>query len=190
MQQLGNGLSDADHHADALVVKEAELSVLRRLGGLEQEKLAVQTNLAITYSKLGRLEEALRTERDVYSGKLRFYGEDHESTLIAANNYAWGLYQLERFGEAKALMRKTTPVARRALGSSNVITLRMRWVYAKALYLDPAATLDDVGEAVTTLEDTAVTARRVLGGAHPTTGGIDESLEDARDILRMREGSS
>ena len=33
------------------------------------------------------------------------------------------------------------------------LTLKMRWIYAKALYKDPGATLDDLREAVTTLED-------------------------------------
>ena len=39
--------------------------------------------------------------------------------------------------------------------------------YAEALYKDTGATLDDLREAVTTLEKTERTARRVLGGAHP-----------------------
>ena len=32
MSNLGNGLSAANHYADALSVREAELSMLRRLG--------------------------------------------------------------------------------------------------------------------------------------------------------------
>ena len=40
------------------------------------------------------------------------------------------------------------------------------------LYEDDGATLDDLREAVTTLEDTERTARRVLGGAHPLTMGL------------------
>ena len=66
----------------------------------------------------------------------------------------------------------------------------MRWVYAAALYQDPGATLDDLREAVTTLEDTARIARRVLGGAHPLTTGIAGNLRDARDALRARETPS
>ena len=37
-------------------------------------------------------------------------------------------------------------------------------------------TLNDLREAVTTLEDTDPIARRVLGGAHPLTRGIEKSL--------------
>ena len=50
------------------------------------------------------------------------------------------------------------------------LTLTMRWNYARALWNDDGATPDDLREAVTTLEETARTARRVLGGAHPLTG--------------------
>ena len=149
--------------------------------------LITQTNLASTYRALGRNEETLRLRRDVYSGTLKLKGEQHSHTLHAANNYAFSLAQLKRSGEAKALLRRQIPVARRVLGDSNGITLRMRWVYARALYEDPGATLGDLREAVTTLEDTERIARRVFGGAHPTTTGIEEYLGYARAALRARE---
>ena len=60
----------------------------------------------------------------------------------------------------------------------------MRWIYAGGLSEDPAATLDDLREAATTLEDTERTAWRVLGGAHPTTGNIADELRNARAKLR------
>ena len=84
-------------------------------------------------------------------------------------------------------MRKTMPVARRVLGESHELTLKMRRNYATALYQDDAATLDDLREAVTTIEDAERTARRVLGGTHPTTTGIETALRQARATLRARE---
>ena len=63
----------------------------------------------------------------------------------------------------------------------------MRWVYALSLYADPGATLDDLREAVMTLEETEPAARRVLGGAHPLTEGVEDELQDARAALRARE---
>ena len=54
-------------------------------------------------------------------------------------------------------------------------------------YNDSGATLDNLREAVTTLEKTERIARRVLGGAHPTTTGIDDHLRNARTVLRARE---
>ena len=100
-----------------------------------------------------------------------------------ANNYASLLFDLNRFEEAKTLLRKTMPVARRVLSESNDTTLRMRWVYAKALYLDPAATLDDIREAVTTLEEIQRTAQRVLGGTHPHLEKIGTCLKNSRITL-------
>jgi len=63
----------------------------------------------------------------------------------------------------------------------------MQWIYAEALCQDPNATLDDISEAVTTLEDAGRIARRVLGGTHPTSKAIEIELRDARAILRVRE---
>ena len=62
-----------------------------------------------------------------------------------------------------------------------------RWHYTMALYGDPGATLDDVREAAATLEEIERTARRVLGGAHPLTKGIEHELRNARAALRTRE---
>ena len=183
MGELGNGLFAVNNHEDALSVQEAELSMMRRLDVSEEDMLVVQTNLAITYEALGRLDSALQMKHDVYSGRLKLYGKQHEATLLAANNYAWGLVLLERYEEAKSLMRKTMPVARRVLGEGNDLTLKMRAIYAEALYRDPAATLEDLRLAVNTLEGTERTARRVLGSAHPMTVDIGRTLQAARPAL-------
>ena len=97
------------------------------------------------------------------------------------------LMTLKRFEEAKALMRKMIPLARRILGDSNDLTLKLRRNYACALYEDAGATLDDLREAVNTLEETERTARRVFGGAHPLTETLEQYLRAARAALRARE---
>ena len=159
----------------------------RRLGAPANILFAVQSNLASTYKIIGRAEEALDMYRGVYSGILKLRGEEHDETLRAANNYALSLADLQRFKEAKSLMRKTMPVVRRVRGVDNFLTLLMSWLYASTLYKDPDATLDEVREAVSTLEDTERTARRVLGGAHPQTMNMEQSLRKARAALRARE---
>ena len=63
----------------------------------------------------------------------------------------------------------------------------MRCVYARALYEDPEATLDDLQEAVTTLEEIERTARRVLGGTHPITESIADNLRNAQAALAARD---
>ena len=59
--------------------------------------------------------------------------------------------------------------------------------YAIALYCDDDATLADLREAVTTLEETERTARRVFGGSHPMTTAIEGDLQRARAALSARE---
>ena len=79
------------------------------------------------------------------------------------------------------------PIARRVLGDSHDLTLRMRLFYGRVLYEDPAAPLDHLREAVTTLEDAGRISRRVLGGAHPGSRGIERALREARAALNARE---
>ena len=128
--------------------------------------------------------------RDVYSGHCKLDGEEDRSTLEAVNNYAWSCLQLRRFEEAKTLLRKTLPLARRVLGQNHDLTLTMRMNYAAALYHDEGATLNDLREAVTTLEDAGRIARRVLGGVHPITISIEAGLRESQAALRARETPS
>ena len=59
----------------------------------------------------------------------------------------------------------------------------MRWVYAGALYKDSAATLDDLREAVTTLESVASSWKQVFGESHPETPTVQGALADACNML-------
>ena len=149
-----------------------------------------QSNLATTYDHLGRLDEALSMRRDIYFGFVKIHGEEHRKAILAANNYANALIGMQRFEEAKLLMRKMIPVARRLLGESDQYTLTMRVNYAMALWRDDSATLDDLREAVTTLGKTGETARRVLGGPHPLVAQIEGKLRAARAALHAREEPS
>ena len=147
---------------------------------------ALQGNLACTYQMLGRFEEALPLQQDVYSARLKRLGEENRETLVAATCYANSLVQRQRFEEVKVLMRKMIPVARRFLGENTNLTLKMRWIYAMALYEDPSATLDDVREAVETLESIARSWKLVLGEAHPEMPQVQGALKDAREALATR----
>ena len=78
------------------------------------------------------------------------------------------------------------PAARRVLGESHDLTLRLRWSYALTLCRDPSATLADLREAATTLEETVRIARRVFGGSHPTVAWFETQLLNSRAALRAR----
>ena len=81
---------------------------------------------------------------------------------------------------------KTESINRVVDDAVGEITLTMRRNYAQALCLDTDPTLDDLSEAVTTLEDVERIARRVLGSAHPDTAWIEQCLQGARAALRLR----
>ena len=66
----------------------------------------------------------------------------------------------------------------------------MKAIYAYALYTDPSATLDDLRESVTTLEDSERIIRRVLGSAHPQLTVYERFLRNARAALAARETPS
>ena len=155
-------------------------------GASEDDILVVQTNLSATYAALDRDEEASQMDRDVYCARVKLDGEEHEDTLRAAVCYASSLNHLQRFEEAKSLLCKVMPMARRVLSESHEVTLKLKWIYAEVLYKDDGATLDDLREAVTTLEEIEPIARRVFSDAHPVTEGIEDELQDARDALHTR----
>ena len=73
------------------------------------------------------------------------------------------------------------------MNTRSTSALKMRSLYTRAIYEDPAATLDDLREAVNMLEDAGRTARRVLGGAHPLTMGIECNLQEVRALLNGSE---
>ena len=152
--------------------------------------LALQGNLAGTYAKVGRQQQALQMERDVYSSHLKRFGEEDRITIRSASNYAASLIMEKRFKEAKSLLRRTIPIARRVLGEGNEVSLGMRSNYGRVLCQCRDATLDDLREAVTTLEETERTARRVLGCAHPLVERTWEFLRSSRTILDASDRAS
>ena len=107
--------------------------------------------------------------------------------LLEANNIAQILVVLNRHEEAKSLLRKPIRLAQDALGGGDGLALKLRWNYAEALFKNDLATLGDLREAVTMLEEIMRTARRIFGDANPLTKGIASELRDARIVLRFRE---
>ena len=100
------------------------------------------------------------------------------------------LVKLQHLKEARTLLRKLIPVARRVFGESHELTLKMRWIYAEAHYKDSDATLADLREAVNTLEDSARGAKQVYGASHPFAKGFLYHIECSRLVIAARETPS
>ena len=109
-------------------------------------------------------------------------------TFVAA--VGLGLLFVKQKGPGVADADTPSTSAQRVLGENHEDMLRLRWVYADAIWRDDAATLDDLREAVNTLEETERTARRVLGGTHPLPVDLEAELQYARAKLRARETPS
>ena len=86
------------------------------------------------------------------------------------------LINIGRFEEAKRLLRKTTPVARRVLGTEHELSLSLREDLSRAT-LEGESPAEDKREALRMLEDVAGVMRRVMGPAHPDTVHAQRRLE-------------
>ena len=100
--------------------------------------------------------------------------------IRAANNYALTLLELQRFEEAKGILRRTVPVAQRTLGAEHELTLSLR-EYLSHATLDGESSAEEKHEALRMLEDVAGIMRRVMGPAHPDTLHAQRELEWHRE---------
>ena len=89
------------------------------------------------------------------------------------------LLELQRFEEAKKVLRKVMPVARRTLGAEHALTLSLREDLSRAT-LEGGSSANEKREALQMLEDTVAVMRRVLGPAHPDTLHAQDNLEGYR----------
>ena len=132
----------------------------------------------------------MASRRDGRSASLvvaSFPRADRTTAAAAAASSAAAAARRSSAVGSEVLLRQVMPVARRVCGDNDDLTLKMRWIYARTLYEPDVATLGDIREAVSTLEDAGRIARRVLGGAHPLTVGIEGALRNVRATLRARE---
>ena len=94
------------------------------------------------------------------------------------------LLTLQRFEEAKKVLRKVVPVAQRVLGTEHDITLSLREDLSRAT-LDGGSSANEKRQALRTLEEVAGVMRRVLGPAHPETLHAQEELGIYRQKLSV-----
>ena len=146
--------------------------------------LAVQGNLAASYSQLGRDDEALLHCRECYAGSKSLFGNSHNFTLMAANNLVHELQRQDKYAEAVSILREPLSDARRALGDDHHLTFKLRGLLADSLAnAETSPSLDDLREAIAIREDVCKRSRRVLGGEHPDTQRRQTALRDIRLYL-------
>ena len=130
-------------------------------------------------------------ERDVFDNKKEWFGMEQRTTLLSALNLADSLFHRRDCSvEFNSLLREALPHAR-ALGPEDDTYLGLRALQAQAVTDDAAASLDDVAEAVTILEDISNISRRVMGPTHPLSKLRAHNLAIAqRKLARRRARAS
>ena len=177
---LGLGLSNINRYDNALNVFEALADNIRRFPyaqGNDHILYDCESNIAMCYGVLGRLEEALEIERRIYDRDVASGTADTEDSFITAKQLASTLTKLGREAEAKSFLSKRVVEAERALGPDNETVLWLRRDYAIALSDAPGLLpLSDIIKSREILEDVLSRRRRIWGAK-------DEVVEEHRILL-------
>ena len=184
LQTLSAALVDNDPEA-GLPVLEAHLAEFLRFWPDETiEILGARGNLALCYSRVERHGEALRLNREVYSGFEDMLGPNHVSTIINGNNLLDSLLHSDLFDECKWLARKLLRGAKHnSLGENHVQTVMTKYHLGRALFYDPTRSHEDIVEAEEVLADACKTQRRLVGAHHPNVRIFEAQLERVRKAL-------
>ena len=82
----------------------------------------------------------------------------------------------KKYAEIREFTREWVSIAQSSGLGDHHITNRIKEAYAYGIYRDPAASLDDVREGVTILEDVDRSYRQILGKEHPVSAHTRASL--------------
>ena len=185
MTELGNGLSAAGYAEEALSVKEAEVSMLRRLGGSRNILISAKANLSACYEVLGRDEETLELRREVWA-----YFEPQspcQNKFLSAINLSVSLRNQGRCEEAKSLLRKVLPEALRLHGPDHDTTLVIRRALVRTVFQDPESSLAELRQAEADFSDVCRRARRIFGASHPESAACEWLMGQLKAKIAARD---
>lgn len=157
-------------HVDGCYEDSAKLSVstikVRKevLGPEHPETLQSMHNLASTYRRLARSEEALTLFLESLNISKRVLGSEHAETLHILNGLAWTYTDLAQYEEASRIHQDALEIKKRLLGSEHPQTLHsmdgLAWTYWR---------LGRYHEACSLHQETLEVGKRVLGLEHIDT---------------------
>ena len=190
MELLGNALRPS-RPEEALPVLEASLALYRRYWSHDERGILIAQNaVANCLYELGREDEALDLEREIYARDVAMHGADHQESLVAANNIIFALVKNgSKFDEARAFGREQVALARRALGADNSLTLSIEQGNARSQWKDPDATRETLRAVAKTLQDLIRRQRRVLGANHPELLETQQDLSELEARLASLDGA-
>ena len=170
---LARALSDNGRYKEALHFAKCHLDVTRgipdALYNPRETKLAnilgAQNFVGHALCKLGQTEEAIAIQREVFAGSITLDNLWHPSTLGFGYELSASLLEINHLAEAKTLLCVLFPLADRALKENDHLHygthLSIQTAYARVLYSDEAASIEDLTSAVTILEDVRAKWQRI-----------------------------
>lgn len=199
----------AGDNAGALTLMQEVVAVRRRvLGDTHPHTLDSITNLALQHAEMGELTAALPLNEEALAAMRRLLGDEHEHTLVSLTSLGALHNALGDYGTARPLHEEALAAKRRTLGGDHLETMNSAHLLGVCLVklsdeaqegdidavapgpgvdgtVAPRADESLVAQGLALLEESAATARRVLGESHPSTVHFEAGLADARGARRL-----
>ncbi|CAE6467838.1 unnamed protein product [Rhizoctonia solani] len=139
-------------------------TVRKLLGNEHPVALQIMNNLALTYSELGRFDDARALHLRVLDARKQALGEDHPDTLSSMSNLALTYTALAQFEDSRMLHSQVLGVRKQVLGVEHPNTLKSmnslaNTYYGQGRFEDARAMYSQVLEV----------RKAVLGNDHPDT---------------------
>ena len=147
----------------------------------DANSLESSSNLADSYLKLGRYEEAMQLFQQILEARRQLLGDEHPDTLKAMNNLAKSITKLGSNQETLQLNQQTLEVQKRVLGYKHPDTLQSNSGLAVSYSI-----LGRYQEALQALElhqQALGIQKSILGDEHPDTLQSMNSLVDPTPTL-------
>ena len=153
------GLTD-----EALTLQHGVEIIQSLMGSAHSDVLVLQNNLATTYEKAGRLNEAITLFEQVLADRIRILGDKHPDTLASRNNLAYAYQSIGCFTKAISQLQQVLADSIRILGEEHPRTLTARNNLAYSYVSAGKFTI-----ATPIFEQVLADSIRILGEDHPHT---------------------
>ena len=153
------GLTD-----EALTLQHGVEIIQSLMGSAHSDVLVLQNNLATTYEKAGRLNEAITLFEQVLADRIRILGDKHPDTLASRNNLAGAYLAANRPEESIALYEQVLTDRIGILSDDHPDTLASRNNLAYAYQSIGCFT-----KAISQVQQVLADSIRILGEDHPRT---------------------
>ncbi len=128
------------------------------------ERLAAESNLAMSLLDQGKAVEAEPMFQRLHEVEMRVLGAEHRNTLTSAGNLATSLFGQGKYAEAERIEREVLGVRKRVLGAAHPYTLMSAGNLAESL-----SKQGKYAEAERIQREVLEVRKRVLGAEHPDT---------------------